>query len=73
MCEYSPISRDQLAEKIEARGFSRNPHGAIRSLMTNKGNAYGLVFVERAGKLYIHPGIEATTRRLWNTYRTPKI
>jgi hypothetical protein len=73
MCEYSPISRDQLAEKIEARGFSGNPHGAIRSLMTNKGNAYGLVFVERAGKLYIHPGIEETTRRLWNTYRTPKV
>jgi hypothetical protein len=27
MCEYSPISRDQLAEKIEARGF-RETHTA---------------------------------------------
>jgi hypothetical protein len=73
VCEFGPISRNELVKKIDALGVSENPYGAIASLMTNKGNSYGLVFVERAGKLYIHPGIEETTRRLWNTYRTPKV
>ena len=66
MCAYSPISRNQLVKKIEALGFSENPYGAIASLMTNKGNSYGLVFTERAGKLYIHPDIEDAMRRLWS-------
>jgi hypothetical protein len=72
MCNYSPISRDELVKRIEAAGFSQNPSGAITSLMTNKGNSYGLVFVERASKLYIHPDIEATIRRLWNRNRVSR-
>jgi len=68
LCDYSPISRDQLIKKIEALGFSRNAYGAVTSLITNKGHNYGLVFVERAGKL----DIEDTTRRLWNGYRTSR-
>jgi hypothetical protein len=71
MCDHSPISRDQLVKKIEALGFSQNPYGAIASLMTNQGTAYGRVFVERVGGLYIHPDIEDATRRLWNRPRAP--
>jgi hypothetical protein len=72
MCKYSPVSRGELAKRIERLGFSENPYGAITSLMTNKGNSYGLVFVERAAKLYIHPRIEDTVRRLWNRNHLPK-
>jgi hypothetical protein len=71
MCDYGPISRDQLVKRSR-RSASRETHMAITSLMTNKGSAYGLVFVDRAGNLYIHPDIEDTIRRLWDRYRTPK-
>jgi hypothetical protein len=72
MCDHGPISRDQLVRKMEALGFSRNPYGAVASLMTNKGNAYSRVFIERGGELHIHPDIEATTLRLWSRCRVPK-
>jgi hypothetical protein len=62
MCHHSPISRENLVDKL---GFSKNPYGAIASLMTNRGNAYGLVFVEQGGNLYLHPQIEHVVRRLW--------
>jgi hypothetical protein len=72
MCDYGPISRDDLVKRIEALGFCRNPYGAVTSLMTNRGNSYGLVFIERAKKLYIHPDIEDTIRRLWNRNRASR-
>jgi hypothetical protein len=63
MCDHGPLSRDQLVRKID---FSRNPYGAVASLMTNDGNSYGLVFVEIGGKLGIHPQVEDAVRHLWN-------
>ena len=62
MCDYSPIPRARLIARAH---FSKNPNGAISSLMTNKGNAYGLVFIEKTGDLYIHPQIEELVRDLW--------
>jgi hypothetical protein len=54
----SPISRDQFVREIEKLGISKNAYGAVASLMTNKGNAYGLVFVEdKFGRLTFHPDI----------------
>jgi hypothetical protein len=66
MCDHGPLTRDQLVKKIDALSFSRNPYGAVASLMRNDGNNYGLVFVKTARGLRIHPHIEDTIRRLWN-------
>jgi hypothetical protein len=57
-----PITRDRLVEEIQRRGISRNAYGAIASLKTNGGNAYGRIFVEQAGYLYFHPEIEEVIR-----------
>jgi hypothetical protein len=64
MCD-GPLSRRTLTQKIAALGISQNPGGAIASLMTNKGNAYGRVFIEQEEKLYLHPDIENVALRLW--------
>ena len=56
-CQLGRFSRQQLVQKISWFGISKNPYGAIASLMSNKGNAYGLVFIEDSGTLSIHPGI----------------
>ncbi len=69
MCDYGPLPRNQLVQRIDSLSFSRDPYGAVASLMRNDGNNYGLVFVETFGKLWIHPDIEDTTRRLWNKPR----
>jgi hypothetical protein len=60
---HGPFSREQLVQRIERLGISRNPYGAVASLMTNRGNAYGLVFVERSGLLHLHPALEGAVRR----------
>jgi hypothetical protein len=60
-----PMPRHELVAQIEAAGFSRDARGAIASLMTDAGNAYGRVFVEHAGVLHLHPDIADIVRRLW--------
>jgi len=53
-----PVSREWLVDEIGRLGVSNNPSGAIASLMTNSGNAYGRLFVEQAGLLHFHPAVE---------------
>jgi hypothetical protein len=65
MCNYAPISRRDLVRKVETLGISQNPYGAVAGLMINAGNSFGLVFIEDAGKLIIHPKIEEDVRHLW--------
>ena len=43
------ISRSQLVKKIAEVTNSENPSGALASLLTNSGNAYGRVFTEKNG------------------------
>lgn len=47
------IKRNALIKEIEFRGLSKNPSGAISSLMTNAGNSYGCIFETTAnGRIY---------------------
>jgi len=55
---HGPLSIEQLVQEIRRFNFSKDPYGAVRSLMTNTGNNYGLVFVNQAGKLDFHPQIK---------------
>ena len=59
------IRRNQLIREIERLGISRNAPGAVASLMTNAGNAYGRALVERSGLVSIHPEIARVVRRYW--------
>jgi hypothetical protein len=52
------MSRQQLAEEIERVTNSKNGYGAIGSLLRNRGNAYGRVFVDLNGTIRLDPAIE---------------
>ena len=56
------ISREELTKKIAQLTSSKNPAGAVASLLTSKGNAYGRVFEEIDGKLRLHPEVEYEVR-----------
>ena len=57
-----PLPREQLVAEIRRLGISRDPYGAVASLMTNGGKNYGLVFIEDGGLVRFHPGIEEVVR-----------
>jgi hypothetical protein len=59
------LSRHQLIREIERLRISRNAPGAVASLLTNAGNAYGRIFVEKAGLISIHPVRAAQVRQYW--------
>lgn len=58
------ISRDQLVKETARVTRSKNAYGAIASLLTTSGNAYGRVFQDDAGIIRIHPEVETTVRSL---------
>jgi hypothetical protein len=60
---HGPLSRTHLQAENMRRDFSKNPGGAIASLLTNKGNSYGRVFREQGGLLSVHPEIEGEVRK----------
>ena len=51
------ISRDELIRRVGHVTLSKNAYGAVASLLTNKGNAYGQVFSDENGIIRIHPGV----------------
>jgi hypothetical protein len=59
------LSRHQLIREIERLRISRNAPGAVASLLTNAGKAYGRIFVEKAGLISIHPERAAQVRQYW--------
>jgi hypothetical protein len=65
---HDGISRDDLVQRVAEVTQSKNPYGAVASLLTDNGNAYGRVFVEGDGGLIcIHPEAEKLVRALmWN-------
>ena len=66
----APISRDQLVREIDRFGICKNSYGTISSLMTNKGNSYGLVLVENTeGRIDFHPDIKVAALKL--SWRVP--
>jgi hypothetical protein len=62
------ISRGDLVRRVDEVTQSKNPYGAVASLLTDNGNAYGRVFVENHGGLIrINPEVEKLVRELtWN-------
>jgi hypothetical protein len=60
---HGAMSREELVRQIDHFDISDNAYGAVASLMTNAGAAYGRVFVVRAGLVCFHPEIEPTIRQ----------
>lgn len=64
---HDGISRDELVMQVANVTQSKNPYGAVASLRTDSGNAYGRVFVECDGIIRIHPNVQEQVRALaWN-------
>lgn len=53
------IPRSDLARRIEAVTQSKNAYGAVASLLTDSGRAYGPAFIDEGGLIRLHPDAEA--------------
>lgn len=62
------ISRQRLIAEAGRVTGSQNAYGAVASLLTSRGNNYGRVLEEVAGKIRLHPAIEAEVRSLRWSY-----
>jgi len=60
---YGPLSRAQLVQEIERRNFSKDPYGAVASLMSNNRKSYGMAFRQQGGLVSVHPEIEDEVRK----------
>lgn len=57
-------SFDEFVTLVKERGFSKNASGALRSLMTDRGNAYGSVLImDGSGNVFIRPEIKPIVER----------
>lgn len=65
---HGGISRSDLVRRVADDTQSKDPYGAVASLLTDSGNAYGRVFAkDDEGIITIHPEIEKHVRSLtWN-------
>lgn len=61
---HGSLSRNDLVRQVGLVTRSRNPYGAVASLLTDSGNAYGRVFVDDDGFIQIHPEVEAQVSEL---------
>lgn len=54
------INRNELVNRVAEFTSSKDPYGAVASLLTDSGNAYGRIFVVNdEQKITIHPDVEA--------------
>ena len=58
------ISRKDLVTQVANFTQSKSPYGAVASLLTDGGNAYGCVFVDYGGLIRIHPEFEKQVHAL---------
>jgi hypothetical protein len=58
------VERKVLIREIYSVAPTRNAYGAIASLLTSKGHAYGRVFEDEGGIIRLHPMIRAYVRSL---------
>ncbi|MFZ3131629.1 MAG: hypothetical protein WA125_11145 [Desulfosporosinus sp.] len=60
------LSRELLVQEVSRVTKSKNPYGAVGSLLTSKGNAYGRVFIDIDGIISIHPEmVDEVSRSTW--------
>lgn len=58
------IARSELLQRIKEATESKNPGGALASLLTDSGNAYGRVLVDSEGIIRIHPEVAEQVQSL---------
>ncbi len=61
---HNGISRSDLVREVADFTQSKSPYGAVASLLTDGGNAYGCVFVDSGGLIRIHPEVEEQVHAL---------
>lgn len=58
------ISRSDLVKQVAEFTQSKSPYGAVASLLTDGGNAYGRVFADFDGLIRIHPEVDEQVHAL---------
>lgn len=57
------LVRTDLVAKVQKHTKSKNPYGAVASLMTSEGNAYGRALIDDDGIVTIHPDLHGEVSR----------
>jgi hypothetical protein len=64
---HDGINRKDLVTQVSDVTQSKSPYGAVASLLTDSGNAYGCVFLDSGGLIRIHPEVDKLVCSLaWN-------
>lgn len=64
---HDGINRKDLVTQVSDVTQSKSPYGAVASLLTDSGNAYGCVFLDSDGLIRIHPEVDKLVCSLaWN-------
>ena len=58
------ISRSDLVKQVAEFTQSKRPYGAVASLLTDGGNAYGRVLTDFDGLIRIHPQVDEQVHAL---------
>lgn len=62
----SGLSRELLVQEVNRVTGSKDAYGAVGSLLTSKGNAYGRVLIDVDGMISIHPEmVDEVSRSTW--------
>lgn len=60
------LVRHDLVRRVQKATSSANPYGAVASLMTSAGNAYGRALIDDDGIVSIHPDVrDEVARHKW--------
>lgn len=66
---HDAISRNDLVKQVAEFTQSKSPYGAVASLLTDGGNAYGRVFTDFNGLIRIHPEVDEQVHALtWSLH-----
>lgn len=66
------IPRDELARRVALATGSKNANSAVANMLTTNGNAYGAVFQDVGGVIYLNPMVADVVQAMtWTTGRTP--
>lgn len=63
------LTAGDLVDELKKAGVATDPYGSVHSMMTDKGNSYGKVFMEDDGYLVFIPELEESMKEIKDKFR----